>query len=193
MLVGLHVTFHCGYTWEDTTGMSHAGNVFGPTCIAGISFNRKDYSKSSLSQRRMVLARLQPASRTWRMRCPAPLLQQMAARKQVPALQHAPAKQRFWRTRMTTARRRSQKESWPMCQWQTRRRYVPLLHHVVVPSLSLSGEATMVAMLCCRVRRQDMTWQIPLLKGSVFLQDVAAGDAAADDNLDDLFDSGDDT
>jgi hypothetical protein len=44
------------------------------------------------------------------MRRPAPLLQPMAAKGQVLAPQHAPARQRCWRIQMTTARRRSQKE-----------------------------------------------------------------------------------
>lgn len=81
------------------------------------------------------------------MRCPALLLQQMAAREQVPAQRHAPARQRCWRTRMTTARRRSQKQNLSMFQCQMRRRCVALLHHFVPPLLSVSGKATMVATL----------------------------------------------
>jgi hypothetical protein len=80
-----------------------------------------------------------------------------------------------------------------MCLWQTRLRCVTPLHHVMPPLVPLSGEATTVATLCYRVRCQDMAWQVPLLQASVSLQDAAAGGAAAGDDLDDLFDSGDDT
>jgi hypothetical protein len=56
--------------------------------------------------------RLQPGSRTWMMRCPALQLQRTAAREQVLVLvlQHAPARQQCWRTRMTTPHRQSQKQ-----------------------------------------------------------------------------------
>ena len=48
---------------------------------------------------------------------------------------------------------------------------------------------------CCAIKFQASrhTLHIPLLQGSVSLQDAATGDAAAGDDLNDLFDSGDDT